>query len=57
MGLASAQVGFGGDVLLVACLTELIIDTLSEKKYLHEVLVVALATVGLPYLSIKPKNC
>lgn len=38
MGLASAQVEFGSNPLLGVCLTELIIDTLQEKKHLHEVL-------------------
>lgn len=38
MGLASAQVGFGSNAPLAASLTELIIDTLREKKHLREVL-------------------
>lgn len=38
MGFASAQVGFGSSVQLAACLTELIIDGLQERKPLHAVL-------------------
>lgn len=38
MGLAAAQVGFGANVLLPSCLTELIIEALQEDERLRQVL-------------------